>query len=143
MSSLIYNRALLAVCKGLIDLDADSFKMALLGDGYTPDMDAHEFRSSLADEATGTGYTAGGKAVDLSVALDTANDRVAITIPQTEWVTTTLANGVRYAVVYQDNGNAATDRLIALIDHGSEFTTNQGTARVLQSVVYITNQGVV
>lgn len=141
MSSTIYNRALLATFKGQIDWDGDSFKMALFGAGYTPDVDADEFRDDLSDEATGTGYDAGGKAVDVSVTLDAANDRLAITIPQTEWVTTTIAGGYRYAVVYQDNGNAAADRLIAVIDHGSEVTTNQGTARVLASTVYVNNNG--
>ena len=47
-----------------VDLTADSFKVGLLGSGYTPDLTSDTFWSDISShEITGTGYTAGGAAV--------------------------------------------------------------------------------
>lgn len=51
---------------GNIDWDADSFKVALHTSTYTPAADTDEFQSSLGNETTGTGYTAGGTALTTS-----------------------------------------------------------------------------
>lgn len=41
---------------GTIDLDDDTFLLALVGSGYTPDYEAHSVASDLTAELSGNGY---------------------------------------------------------------------------------------
>lgn len=43
-----------------IDFDTDTIKVMLCTSTYTPDLDAHIYKSSVTNEVSGTGYTAGG-----------------------------------------------------------------------------------
>jgi len=136
MASLIYNSAVRDEAVGSIDYDTDTFKVMLLTSAYTPDKDAHSKRSSLtANEVSGTGYTAGGAAATVSVAaVDTANDRVDITLGGASWATSTIT--ARYAVYYKSRGGADTaDELVALIDFGADVSTTAGTFTLTASTL--------
>lgn len=43
-----------------IDFDSDAIKAMLCTSTYTPDLNAHIYKSSVTNEISGTGYTAGG-----------------------------------------------------------------------------------
>lgn len=138
MPSMIYNTALRDLVTGAIDADTDAFRAMLVGAGYTPDKDAHTKRSNITSEVTGTGYTAGGTPATVSVSLDTANDRVDISLGGVSWASSTItAAGLVY---YKSRGGAASaDELVAFIDFGSAVTSTGGTFSVGASTLRLQN----
>jgi len=138
MASLLFNRGLELWARGSIDFDTDSFKVMLTTSAYTEDKDAHDFRNDVTNEVAGTGYSAGGNAATVSVNLDTANDRVDITLGGTTWTTSTIT--ARKAVYYKARGGASTaDELIAVNDFGSDVSTTAGTFTLNASTMRIQN----
>lgn len=138
MASLIYNRLLELWARGNIDFDTDTFKVLLTTSGYTENKDTHDFRDAVTNEVTGTGYTAGGNTVTVTVALDTANDRLDITLGGTAWPTSTIT--ARKAVYYKARGGAASaDELVAVNDFGSDVISSAGTFTLNASTLRITN----
>jgi hypothetical protein len=127
MASFIYNSALFDEAKGSIDYDTDTFKVMLCTSTYTPNKDTHTKRSDVTNEVTGTGYTAGGNTITVTVAaVDTTNDRVDITLGGTTWTTATIT--ARYAVYYKARGGASSaDELVAVNDFGSDVTSTAAT----------------
>lgn len=103
------------VLNNVSDLTIDDIRVALLGTGYTPDLDLH---SSWADistsEVSGTGYTTGGKAItNLSVSTDI--NSVLINGDDVVWTNADFSAG--YAVVYDNTPTSNSDKkLILLID---------------------------
>lgn len=138
MASIIFNRALEFIARGAIDFDTDSFKVMLTTSAYTEDKDAHDFRNDVTNEVSGTGYTAGGNTVTVSVTLDTANDRVDITLGGTTWPTSTIT--ARKAVYYKARGGASSaDELVAVNDFGSDVVSSNGTFTLNSSTFRIAN----
>lgn len=135
MASLIFNSALRDEAIGSIDFDTDTFKVMLTTSAYTENKDTHAKRSDVTNEITGTGYTAGGNTVTVTVgAVDTANDRVDITLGGTTWPASTLT--ARKAVYYKSRGGAASaDELIAVVDFGSDVVTASGTLTLTASTL--------
>lgn len=135
MASLIFNSALRDEAIGSIDFDTDTFKVMLTTLAYTENKDAHTKRSDVTNEITGTGYTAGGNTVTVTVGtVDTANDRVDITLGGTTWPASTLT--ARKAVYYKSRGGAASaDELIAVVDFGSDVVTTSGTLTLTASTL--------
>ena len=93
--------------------------------------DAYDFRDDVANEVTGTGYTAGGVAATVTVgSVDTTNDRTPVTITDltNAWTgsTITAVGGWLYKVV----GSAATDQLVAFVDFGGTVTSTAGNFSV-------------
>ncbi len=77
------------IWNGGIDLDSDTIKLALVTSSYTPDTDTHDFWNDVnSNEASGTGYSAGGATL--------ANKAVALTAADS-WGTQ-RANSTAYAV---------------------------------------------
>lgn len=130
----MYEQAALAWANGGIDFDTDSFRMVLVGAGYTPDQLADDAWSDIsANEISGTGYTANG--VALAVTTSSPSDRVIqIDCDDQSWSSSTLT--AAYAVIVRDadsNGSlAGTDIPVfccELEDGGTVSTTN-GTLSV-------------
>ena len=143
MASLVYNRALELWARGSIDFDTDTFKVLLVTSVYpaagdATAKDAHDFRDDLTNEVTGTGYTAGGNTVTVTVTLDTANDRVDISLGGTTWPTSTIT--ARKAIYYKSRGGAASaDELVAINDFGSDVTSTAGTFTLNNSTLRVSN----
>lgn len=138
MASLVFNRALELWARGSIDFDTDTFRVMLTTSAYTEDKDAHDFRNDVTNEVSGTGYTAGGATVTVSVNLDTANDRVDITLGGASWTTSTIT--ARKAVYYKSRGGASTaDELIAVNDFGSDVISAAGTFTLNASTLRLQN----
>lgn len=139
MASLIYNSAVRAQAVGNIDFDTDTFYSMLVTSTYSPNKDTHDFRDDVTNEVSGTGYTAGGHAVSVSdAAVDTANDRVVITIASHNWTTATIT--ARGEVVYKRRGGASSaDELVYYNDFGSDITATAGTFTVAASTITLQN----
>lgn len=139
MASLIYNNALDNTLRNTIDFDTDSFKVMLTTSAYTENKDTHEFRSDVTNEVVGTGYSAGGTAVTVTVnAIDTVNDRVDITLGAASWASSTIT--ARKAVYYKSRGGAASaDELVAVIDFGSDVISTGGTFSLTASTLRVQN----
>lgn len=134
MASMVYNRMLQHRARGDLDFSADVFKVMLTTASYAEDKDAHEFRSDVTDEVSGPGYTAGGNTVSVSIALDTGNDRMVITLGGTDWPASSFT--ARKAVYYKSRGGpAADDELIAVIDNGADLTSAGGTFVLTASTI--------
>jgi hypothetical protein len=138
MASLIFNRGLELWARGSIDFDTDTVRVLLTTSGYTEDKDAHDFRLDVTNEVVGAGYTAGGNTVTVTVTLDTANDRVDISLGGTTWPTSTIT--ARKAVYYKSRGGAASaDELVAVNDFGSDVVSTGGTFTLNASTLRIQN----
>lgn len=104
-----------------IDLDGDTFKIALVQSTYTPDIDAHDFFDDITNEASGTNYTAGGNTLATKTwTQDNGNDRAVWDFDDPTF--TNVSISFRYAVIYRSTGTASTSRLIGYIDYGGTQT---------------------
>jgi hypothetical protein len=143
VASLIFNRALELWARGSIDFDTDTFKVMLTTSAYpaagdATAKDADDFRNDVTNEVSGTGYTAGGNTVTVTVTLDTANDRVDISLGGTTWPTSTIT--ARKAVYYKSRGGASSaDELVAVNDFGSDVASTAGTFTLNASTLRISN----
>lgn len=139
MASLIFNPAVRAQAVGNIDFDTDTFWSMLVTSAYTPNKDTHDFRDDVTNEVSGTGYTAGGHVVSVSVAaVDTTNDRVVITIASHNWASSTIT--ARGEVVYKRRGGASSaDEIIYYNDFGADITSTAGTFTVAASTITLQN----
>jgi hypothetical protein len=139
MPSLIYNSAIRDMATGAVDFDTDTFWVMLTTSAYTENKDTHTRRSDVTNEVTGTGYTAGGQAVTVTVgAVDTANDRVEITLGSAAWASSTIT--ARKAVYYKRRGGAATaDEIIAVNDFGADVVSSSGTFTLNATTIRIQN----
>lgn len=130
VTASLYNSVLEDLVEGELDWEGDTIKCALLGSGYTPDIDSHAVWSDVsAYEVSGTGYTAGGQTLaNRLITLDTVNDEVRCDSDDPQWASSTIT--ARYAVVYQDTGTPSTSRLIALMNFGQDYASSNGTFKI-------------
>lgn len=125
MASKVYGNAPKAAFNKEIDWDSDAIKVALLSSAYTPNQDGHDYYDDVvANEVTGAGYTAGGKALTGKTATyDAATNSVKFDADDVSWLASTIT--ARYAVVYDDSGATAGQKaLIAYFD----FTTDRASS---------------
>src|SRR3954467_8103106 len=127
MASLIFNSALDDGLRGNIDFDTDSFKVLLVASIYSPNKDTHTKRSDVTNEVGASGtYAAGGGTATVTVASDTANDRINISLGAVSFTGATIT--ARGAVYYKSRGGASSaDELVAYIDFSSNVTSTSGT----------------
>lgn len=136
MASTAYDSFVYDALTGQIDLDTDTFKVMLVTSSYTEDKAAHMKRSSVTNEVTGTGYTAGGQVIVPTVTKDTTNHRTTIVFPQVTWTSSTIT--ARKAVYYKSRGGASSaDELIAVDDFGSDVTTSGATFTLNATTIHI------
>jgi hypothetical protein len=143
MASLIYNRYIQGLGSSEYDLDGTptlNVGVMLVTATYTPNVDTHLNRSNVTNEVVGSGYST---KIDLtaSVSMDTANDRLVITLPGTTWTTATIT--ARAAVYFLDTGVAANDLLIAYNDFGSNISSTAATFTLNSSTITIQNNSAV
>lgn len=103
---------------GVQDLDTDALYIALFTDAAT--LNAATTAYSTTNEATGTGYTAGGNA--LTGAVISADGTTAIVdFDNTTWVSSTIT--ARGALIYN---SSKANRAIAVLDFGADKTSTDG-----------------
>lgn len=79
---------------------ANSFKIALVASGYTPNVATHSIFANITNElATANGYTAGG-AVAAAPSLTLAAGTVAFDVSDVVWTGSGAGFAARYAVLY-------------------------------------------
>ena len=125
MASKVYGNAIKAAFNKEIDWDSDTIRVALLSSAYTPNQDGHDYYDDVvANEVSGTGYTAGGAALTSKTATyDAGTNTVKFDAADVTWAASTIT--ARYAVVYDDSGATAGQKaLIAYFD----FTTDRASS---------------
>lgn len=127
VTAKLYGLALYSAFNKEIDWDTDVIKVMLCTSAYTPDQDTHRYKSSVTNEASGTGYTAGGATLAASAPSYTAGtNTLVLDAADTAWTGSTIT--ARYAVIYNSSpGTDATRPLIAYVDFGADVSTTAGT----------------
>jgi hypothetical protein len=112
-----------------INLLSDTIKLMLLGAGYTPARGTHQFKSDVvAQEITGTGYTAGGNTIG-AMANAVAANVYTITGANASWPAATFS--ANYAALYDSTpATDATRPLIGYVDFGGAQSPSAGTLSV-------------
>lgn len=114
-----YGKFGLSLANKEVNLNTDTFKVLLTTNAYVLDKDVHQYISSITNEVTGAGYTAGGVTVSpMTVTYDAANDRVKYVGSNPAWNPLTVT-GARRAVLYDDT--AANKPLVSWVDLGQDY----------------------
>lgn len=102
-----------------------TIKVALLDTNHTFTQDTDDYWDDIsANEASGTGYTAGG--ATLASKTCTVSGRVTtVDAADTSWASSTVT--AYYAVYYYASGTASTSLLIGCINFDGAKTTDNGT----------------
>ena len=127
MPSKLYGQFLSQALNKEIDWDTDTIKVALLTNSYTPDQDAHNYYDDVvANEVSGTGYTAGGNTLaNKTNTYNSGTNVIVLDADDTTWSSSTIT--ARYAVVYDATpATNATKPLIGYVDFGSDQSSNNG-----------------
>lgn len=127
MPSKLYGQFLQQALNKEIDWDTDTIKVALLSNAYTPDQDAHNyFDDVVANEVTGTGYTAGGVTLaNKTSTYSSSTNTIVLDADDVTWSSSTIT--ARYAVVYDASpATNATKPLIGYVDFGSDQSSSNG-----------------
>ena len=98
---------------------ADTFKIAL----YTSDADlsASTTAYNASNEASGTGYTAGGNTLTVSQVPTSTDTTAFLSFSPTSWASSTIS--ARGALIYN---STQSDKAVAVLDFGdTKITTNQ------------------
>ena len=136
MADIIYNSFLADVFAGNCNT-THSYKGMLVTSAYTENRSSHSKRSSITNEVTGTGYTAGGAAVTLSVAVNNTTNVLTLTIGAVSWPSSTIT--ARKLVVYRDRGGASSaDELVCCVDNGTDLVSSNTTLSFAASTWEIT-----
>lgn len=103
---------------------ADTFKIALYTSAAT--LDATTTAYTTSGEVTGTGYTAGGNTLTISVVPTSSGTTAYLSFSNTSWTTATIT--ARGALIYNSTqSNAA----VAILDFGSDKTSTAGTFTIV------------
>ena len=123
-----YGLGIKRMMEGDIDVGGHVFKAMLASSSYTPNPDTHDDKADVvANEVTGTGWAAGGVTVTLDTAIDTANNRVYITISDINETTVTLSDG-KHLVIYDDTH--ASDALLGYVTFDTALAPSAGPLSV-------------
>lgn len=108
-----------------VNFGTDALKVMLCTSSYTPSQGTHKYKSSVTNEVSGTGYTAGGATLG-SVTVAISGNVTTLDAADTSWTTSTIT--ARYAVIYDGTpGTDATRPLIAYVDFGADVVSTAGT----------------
>ena len=131
MASKMYGNFLLKALNKEVDWDSDTIKVALVSSSYTPNQDTHDYWDDVvANEVSGTGYTAGGATLGSKTATyDSATNVVILDAADTVWASSTIT--ARYAVIYDDAGATNAQKvLVGYVDFGSDQSSTNGNFTV-------------
>ena len=103
---------------GTHDLDTDAIKIALFTSSAS--LDATTTAYSTTNEASGTGYTAGGNTL-ASAAISVDGTTAIVDFADTTWSSATIT--ARGALIYN---SSKANRAIAVLDFGGDKTSTNG-----------------
>lgn len=111
-----YGPGLESLVAGEINFVGANAKCALTSNSYVPNQDTHRYFSSITNQVSGAGYTAGGVALTSKTAVYTAGtNTLTLDSADPTWATVSITE-IRYAIFYIDTGTAATSPLISYMD---------------------------
>ena len=131
MASKMYGNFLVKALNKEVDWDSDTIKIALVGSSYTPNQDSHDYWDDVvANEVSGTGYTAGGATLtSKTVTYDSGSNVIVLDAADAVWAASTIT--ARYAVIYDDSGATNAQKvLVGYIDFGSDQSSTNGNFTV-------------
>lgn len=105
--------------KGVHDFTTDTFKIALYTSSAT--LDASTTAYTVTNEVSGTGYTAGGQALD-SPTVTLSGTTAFVDFADETWTAATIT--ARGALIY--NSTAAGNPAVAVFDFGADKTSTAG-----------------
>lgn len=113
-----------------IDFNSDTIKAMLCSSSYTPDQDAHQYKSSVTNEITGTGYTAGGVTLTTcTVSYDGPTNTIKFDCDDFSWTGATFTAAV--LVIYDSTpGSDATRPLIMYVVFNAPIPVTASTFSV-------------
>lgn len=121
MASGIYNRYKANLMNKEIDMEADTIKVMLLDNSHSFTATHNQKSEIVANEVSGTGYTAGGVALAGKAVTQAATTKFDAN--DSQWTSASFT--AAFAVIYDDD--LANDDLIACIDFGGDQTVTNGT----------------
>jgi hypothetical protein len=125
VTAVFYGTGLTSLFNGEVDYDTDAIKVMLCTSTYTPNVDTHRYKSSVTNEVTGTGYTAGGATLaSKTVSYDAPTNTLTLDAADVSWTGSTIT--ARYAVIYKSTGTNSTSPLLVLIDFGADIASSAG-----------------
>ena len=123
MASFLYNSFKQFMADGSIDLDSDTFKVALLTTGHTPNAENTQFSNVSGNEvADGNGYVANGQTLQ-NVSWSRSGGTVTFDADDPVWTSATFDAG--YGVIYSET--STNKLLVALIDFNGQKSVSNGT----------------
>lgn len=126
ITAKLYGGFLKSLANKEIDLDTDTLKVMLCTSAYTPDQDAHQYKSSVTNEVSGTGYTAGGATLtSVTVTYTGATNTLTLDAADPSWASSTIT--ARTAVIYDSTpATDATRPLIAYLQSDVDISSSGG-----------------
>ena len=129
VTAKMYGNALLKALNKEVNYITDTIKVMLCTSAYTPDQDAHIYKSSITNEVTGTGYTAGGATLtNKTMTYDGATNTIKLDADDVVWASSTIT--ARYAVIYDDTGTDSTSTLLGYIDFSEDKISSAGDFKI-------------
>lgn len=125
--NIIFTEFIHQMMTSAIDFSADTFKVALFGETFTPDPVNHKTFADIASlEVTGEGYIAGGATLtNVNIVRQDEGKNTKLVADDVTWPNATLA--ATGAVIYKDVvDHPETSPLLLYIDFGSEKSSLAG-----------------
>lgn len=108
-------------------------KGLLVLDAYTPNYDTHNFRDDVtANEASGTGYSAGGNTVT-STEITLSSGVLTYDAADSSWASSTIADAMGEVGYFARGGADTADELMWLSDFVSAASSSSGTFTIQRS----------
>lgn len=134
ITAKLYGQVFKSAFNKELDWDSDVIKVMLCTSSYTPDQDAHQYKSSVTNEVAATGgYTAGGNTLTTCTSTYTgATNKLMLDADDTSWSTSTIT--ARTAVVYDSTpGTDATRPLVCYQQSDVDIISSGGTFQITWS----------
>jgi hypothetical protein len=133
MASANFTNLPLHIANARVDWGTDTFKAVLVTSVPTgTNLDEWEYLDDVTNEVSaGGGYTAGGFAVTAAIgALDTTDDRVAITYSAASPTYAASTITARGCVIYMDTEDEETSPVLHFVDFGESKVSTDGNFTV-------------
>ena len=121
MASGVYNRFKANLMNKIVDMEADTIRVALLTNSHSFTAANNTFSQVSGNETSGSGYSANGEALASKAVTQGATTKFDAT--DTAWTSASFT--AAHAVIYDDT--LAGNDLIASIDFGGNQTVTAGT----------------
>lgn len=130
ITARLYGAVMTSAFNKEIDWGSDTPYCMLTTSAYTPDQDTHDYKNDVANEVTGTGYTAGGAAIaNPTVTYTGATNKFVLDGDDVSWTTSTI--NARTAVIYDRTpATDATRPLVCYQQSDVDISSSGGTFQV-------------